>query len=171
MYYRTTGKRAKKIFENNKLRCNVNRYYTSSKSGDGYTKQGYIYLANEMMFIYFANCCDIKDKSGELFIFKIKLDDSILEHDYDAIWIQPNYEFVRNKYSDNLDYSLNEFKSCRIKYDIKVKADNVSYLVINKSDVNIRDLIVGAKYNFQDVKSAYNAIQRKFIKDGTWKTV
>ena len=172
LFHGTTGKRAKKIFEDGAIRCDVERHYTRDKSGNGYTEQGYVYLSNEIMFaIYFANCCDIEDKSDELFIFKIEVEGSSIEPDYDEIRIQPNHDFIRKNYADDLDYSLNEFKSCRIGQDITFSDSKVSFLTIDKDKIDIRDLVAGAGYNFQDAKNNYNAIQKDFIMNARWKEI
>lgn len=173
LYHGTTGKRAKKIFADGKLKCVVERHYTVEKSGDGYTEQGYVYLTNEMMFaIYFANCCDLEDKSEELFIFKIDVDDSSLEADYDEIRIQSSCDETNRKiYENDLEYSLNELKSCRIKSDIDIRNNKVSYLKINKSEVEICELIAGAGLNLHDIQTRYNSTQRMFIKNAKWEKI
>jgi hypothetical protein len=172
LYHGTTGKRAKKIFEDGKLKCFVERHYTLSKSGDGYTEQGYVYLTNEMMFaIYFANCCDLEDNSGELYVFKIDMEDSLLEPDYDEIRIQHEDDFIRKEYPDDLEYSLKEFKSCRVKCDIDISNNKVLYLQINKNDIEIGKLIEGAGYNLKDTQNQYNSKQKIFIKNANWKKI
>lgn len=172
LFHGTTGKRAKKIFKDGEIKCDVERHYTKEKSGTGYTEQGYIYLSNEIMFaVYFANCCDLEDKSRVLYIFKIEIDECEIEPDYDEIRIQPKNDHIRQKYTDDLDYSLNELKSCRVSHDITISNPKVSFLFINLDEIDIRDLISGAGYNLQDAKNNYNEIQRNFIKNAKWEMI
>ena len=67
-YHGTTLKRANQIFNDNRIKCTVKRHYTKEKSGNGYTEDGFVYLATEPLFaLYFANCCNLEDKSDSLF--------------------------------------------------------------------------------------------------------
>lgn len=89
LYHATTALRGKKILSDGRIKKEVERYYTKEENGDGYTSQGYIYLSNEVTFaIYFANCHDIIDKTGELYVFRVEIPDNLLEPDNDELRCQ-----------------------------------------------------------------------------------
>ena len=170
LYHGTTGKRAEKIFKDGKLKCDVERHYTKSKSGSGYTEQGYVYLSNELMLsIYFANCCNLEDKSEELVVFKLDVDDSLIEPDYDEMRWQRADERQKIKYANDLECSLKEYKSCRVKSDIDIKNNNARYLTISAGDPRIGNLTEKAGYNLHDVQANYNETQKAFIENADWK--
>ena len=169
LYHGTTVKRAQSIFSEGVIKCNVERHYTKEKSGNGYTEQGYIYLALEPTFsIYFANCCDHEDKSQGLVIFRIEMDETCLQPDYDEIRIQPMHDFVREKYKDDLDYSMHGLKTCRYDRDISLD-EKVSYITIDITQ-NILGLIGRVGYNFQDTKEHYSEEQKNFLDSIVWKS-
>jgi hypothetical protein len=167
LYHGTTRKRAENIFKDGCIKCNVERHYTKEKSGDGYTEQGYIYLALEPTYsLYFANCCNLEDKSSGLVLFKIELDEADIEPDYDEIRYQPQHDFIRKQYSDDLDYSMNEYKSCRYGKDIPLTG-KVSYISIDK-DENTMKLIGWAGGNLKDTIDKYTDEQKEFIENIKW---
>lgn len=172
LYHGTTGKRAERIFAEGKLKCIVDRHYTPTCSGNGYTEQGYVYLSNEILFsILFANCCNLEDHSEELYIFKLDVDDSLLEADYDEMRIQSCPDFIRKKYKNDLDYSLNELKSCRVNFDINLRNDKAFYMKINVNKINIKELITHSGCNLHDTQSNYSVEQKRFIESIQWERI
>lgn len=135
LYYGTTMKRAYEIVNDNMLKKDVERHYTKEKSGAGYSSQGYIYFANEITFsVHFANYCNLEDKAESIVIFRLDIPIDKIEPDYDEIRIQDEPEHIRAIYDDDLDYSLREFKSCRVDYDIDLTEYESMYCILPYKD-------------------------------------
>lgn len=170
LYHGTTGKRAKKIFKDGIIKCNVVRHYTKENSDIGYTEQGYVYLANELIFaLSFAYRCNNEDKSDELYIFKFDLDDKFLEPDKDEIRIIRD-DRTRKKYSNDLEYSLKELKSCRVKKDLNINDEN-SFFTVIKNLNDMPKLVKGVSYNLENTLKNYTSEQKNFIENIEWKKV
>ncbi len=173
LYHGTTRERSLGIFNDKIIKKNVNRHYTKEKSGRGYSTQGYIYFSNEITFsVYFANCCNLEDKSDSLVLFKIDIPIEDLQADYDEIRIQSVPEHIRNRYENDLDFSLRELKSCRVDFDIKLSEYSLKYCVLDLSGgFSPCDIILNAGRNYEYVRDNYTDSQIKFIDSVKWKEV
>lgn len=171
-YHGTTKKRALEIFKDDAIKKDVERHYTEEKSGGGYSTQGYIYLTNEITFsIHFADCCNLEDKVDSLVLFKMDIPIEKIQPDYDEIRIQNEPDHIRGRYEDDLDFSLREFKSCRIDFDIKLNEYNIEYCIFDLSDkFSPDDLAVHVGYNYEYVIDNYTDLQIEFINNVKWVT-
>lgn len=171
LYHGTTGIRANQILDDKKISNNCDRFFTKEKNGDGYTTQGYVYLTNEITFaVYFANSHTFVDQSKELFIFRIDVPDELIEPDYDEMRYQDPPGHDREQYSSDLEYSLVEFKTCRIPVSIEFNKFTVEYFSFYKADFpNIADLFDNASSNYNYAIHHYSDKQREFINSIHWK--
>ncbi len=151
----------------------MQRHYTKTKSGFGYSTQGYVYLTNEVTFaLYFANCCNLEDGSDYLVLFKIDLQIEKVLPDYDEIRIQSAPKHVRDIYQNDLDYSLRELKTCRIDFDIDLRLYCVNFCKIDLlNGFNPCDVIRNAGRNYEYVTGNYTDLQTKFINNLKWDLV
>lgn len=169
LYHATTEKRALSILKDKCIKKDVRRFYTVKESGDGYTTQGYVYLTNEITFaVYFANTHSKLDKSERLFIFKIELPDDVLEADNDELRIQRATEKMIISYGGELNCSLLEYKSCRVKVDINFDIFPIEYCIVPKTD-DIKYLLINVGENYQYVVNRYTQAQKEFIKNIVWR--
>lgn len=162
-----------KIFRDNTIKKNVKRHYTEEKSGGGYTTQGYIYLTNEITFsAYFANSCNLEDNADSLVLFKMDIPIEKIQPDYDEIRIQNGSKYLRDRYKNDLDFSLSELKSCRVNFDIELGAYSLEYCIIALSySFSLCNVIVNAGWNYEYVRDNYTDLQIKFINDLKWNKI
>lgn len=166
LYHGTTKKRALEIFRDNTIKKDVKRHYTQETSGGGYSTQGYIYLTNEITFsVYFANCCNLEDNSNSLVLFKIDIPIEKIQPDYDEIRIQNEPKYVRDRYENDLDFSLREFKY----FDIELSEHSLEYCIVDLSDKFLpRNVIINAGCNYEHVIDNYTDLQIEFINNVKW---
>lgn len=173
LYHGTTDDRAKKILSNQVISNNCERFFTAEENGDGYTTQGYVYLTNEVIFaLSFAHSHHLVDKSDKLYIFRIDIPDELIEPDYDEMRYQDPTGIDRERYSNDFECSLLEFKTCRIPIPIDFAKFPVEYFAINCSDIdNISCLLDNVGYNYKYVTSHYTRVQEEFIRSIKWAKV
>lgn len=173
LYHGTTDDRAKEILSNLEISNNCERFFTVEENGDGYTTQGYVYLTNEITYaLYFANSHHFVDKSDKLYIFKIDVPDHLIEPDYDEMRYQDPTGFDRERYSNDLECSLLEFKTCRIPIPIEFSKFSVEYFVVDRNDIeNMSLLFDNAGYDYKYVTSHYTRAQKEFIESIRWTKV
>lgn len=171
LYHGTTGKRADQIFADRKISNDCDRFFTEEENGDGYTTQGYVYLTNEITYaVYFANSHTLVDKSEELYLFRIYVSDELIEPDYDEMRYQDPTGRDRERYSSDMECSLNEFKVCRIPVPIEFDRFTIEYFSFSKLDFpDIADLFDNAGYNYNYVVEHYSDMQRAFINSIYWR--
>lgn len=173
LYHGTTQKLAMEIFRDKVIKKDIKRHYTEEKSGNGYSTQGYIYLTNEITFsVFFANCCNLEDKADSLVLFKIDIPMEKIQPDYDEIRIQNSPKHVHDRYEDDLDFSLREFKSCRVDFDIEISEYDFEYCILNLSDeFTPYNLIINAGCNYEYVRNNYTDSQIEFINNLKWNKI
>lgn len=148
-----------------KIAYKAERFFKKETNDSGYSTDGYVYLSNEIInAIKFANYHTLKDKSLKIFIFRMEVPYAQLEPDYDeSSYLKVPIDHSK-KYKTKLEFSLNEFKSCRISHDILLKQDQVEYSVIDKKylDRNI-EILNKSALNYRDILKNRTEKQIEFI--------
>ena len=170
LYHGTTEIRALKILTDRIVRTDVERFYTEEYNGNGFSSDGYVYLTNEITFsVYFANSHLGIDSSSKLFLFRFDIPEILLEPDYDEIRYQGAIR-SRERFHNDLSYSLHELKSCRVCFDISLDKYNAKYCVIDKTIINQIDKVYeNVGYNYDYTTNHYTPFQRQFIDSLEWK--
>lgn len=173
LYHGTTMKRANQILEDNAIKIDAERHYTKDKSGGRYTTPGFLYFTNEVTFsLYFANCCNLEDKSNYTVLFQVDIPIDKISPDYDEIRIQNVPNHIRERYINDLDFSLKELKSCRLDFDIDFKLYDVKYCVLDVlNGFNPNDIVTNLGRDYEYVIENYTNLQVKFIKSLKWASV
>lgn len=170
LYHGTTEKRALQILADRIVRANVERFYKEEYNGDGFSSDGYVYLTNEITFsVYFANSHSAIDDSQRLYLFCFDIPNKLIEPDYDEIRYQ-GAAHSGTHYPNDILYSLYEFKSCRVRFDIPLDEYDAKYCIIDKSTISqIEKVYYNVGYNYDYVIGHYTPFQRQFIDSLEWK--
>ena len=172
LYHGTTVQRMKDIMESKCLLTNCSRFFTKDLNGMGATTQGYVYFSNEPTFaLYYANSHSLVDKSEKLYLIRIDLPIEKLEPDWDEIQHQHVPEWKRVSYKDDLQCSLLDVKSCRVPFDIDFAKISIEYCVVDKSCVNIAEIIQNAGRDYKFVVENYTPAQESFLSALLWKCI
>ena len=170
LYHATTAKRAKKILESGIIKRNIDRFYTEELNGEGYSTDGYVYLSNEITYaMHFANCHTLVDKSESIYVFKMEIDDSWLEADYDEIRHESISKEELSRYNSDLEYTLMQFMACRVSNDLFLKELSAEYCIVPKNGKEkLIDIIgkVGADYDY--TIHHYTALQKRYLRSIKW---
>ena len=169
LYHGTTETRALQIISDRMIRTNAERFYTEEFNGNGFSTNGYVYLTNEITFsVYFANSHSGIENCPKLFIFRFDIPKFLLEPDYDEIRHQGAIH-SRERFHNDLSYSLHELKSCRVCFDISLDKYNAKYCIINKTIINQIDKVYeNVGYNYDYTINHYTLFQRQFIDSLEW---
>ena len=166
-------KRADEILNCGIIKKIINRYYTEELNGDGYSTDGFVYLSNEITYaMYFANCHTLVDKSESIYVFKMDINENWIEADYDEIRHEGISAEELSRYNSDLEYTLKEFKACRISEDLILNELSTEYCIIpKKGKYAINDIIgkVGANYDY--TVHHYSRIQKEFLQNIKWYKV
>lgn len=170
LFHGTTSKRAEDILSDRTIKKDCLRFFTKEENGEGYSTDGYIYLSNEITYsLYFANCHSHVDKSELLYVFRIDVPDELVLSDMDEMRYQDSTGCDRERYANDLNCSLLEFKTCRIQSDISFDVFNVDYFIFDKTTFdNIADLFSNAGSDYKYVLKHYTLKQKEFIKSIKW---
>lgn len=182
LYHATTKKRSEKIFEDRCIKHIVDRFYTKELNGNGYTTQNFIYLSNELfMSLYFANSHTLVDKSDSIIVFRVDIDLENLEADYDEIRNEGLSDADMSKYGDDLQCTLQLFKSCRINESICFDMDNVSFVEISKitegfdsffciadNKFSLQSILSNCGHDYTHTIQNYNKSQKELLSEINW---
>ena len=171
LYHATTEKRALSILKERTIKKDVERYYTKEENGDGYSTQGYVYLTPEVTFaIHFANCHNLVDRVSALYVFRLDIPDEIIEPDYDELRYQHLSQGDIERYGNELNCSIKEYKSCRVNQDIEFdKFDSWMYKIVLSREIDVNAITDYAGFNLEYVTQNYTQVQLNFIENIKWE--
>lgn len=136
LYHGTTEKIGKEILRSGVIKKNISRRYLDN-SGVA-TTDGYVYMTNDFTYaVYYGNKNAVLDKENNLIIFKVEINDNLLEPDKDEIEYTlkvfgkvEGFEDINNP---TLEESLKNTKAARVPMDIELDKYAAEYAVIESS--------------------------------------
>lgn len=167
LYHGTSLCRANLILESGVIRKDVQRYFTKENNGSNYSSDGFIYLSNEIMWAYrFAMLHGhLVDKETYGYIFRLIIPDERILPDEDEL--RDMFPHVIQKYSNRLEASLLERKSCRVNFNIDLHKYNGEYCRVPVGD-EMSELLQNNGRDYKYTVTHYTRRQKEFINRLEW---
>ncbi len=171
LYHGTSFLGGKSILCDRYIKSIVKRFYTPENNGKGATTDGFVYLSNDLIYaLYYGYRQNIKSDHFEVYIFRVEIDRNKLLCDEDEMKLNNVDDKSIYPYPSRLDYSLCNFKSCRIDEDISFEKYDVEYGVVNLEEYrnNIIPIIENIGEVYTEEYDSYNQQQKELIDNIKW---
>ena len=166
LYHGTSQYRAKLIFESGIIKKDAPRYFTKENNGANFSSNGFVYQSNEITWAYrFAMLHGNVEEENYGYIFKIVIPDEMILADEDELG--DLFPHVLQMYSNRLEASLFERKSCRVDFDVNLQTYKGEFCRVCIG-AGMSELLTNNGMDYNYTISHYTKSQEDFINSITW---